>query len=135
MVEFALVMTIGAFVLFTSIQLALIGECYLALGKLNYQGARYAALHADCNLTSCSGGEQSPKDYMISIGSPTIVGNGGSNLVFALSPSAPRATGSTVTLSVTFNIPSSIMFLPNPFFGISFPTSLSSTESAYGEGT
>lgn len=133
-VEFALVMLVGAMVLFVSIQLALIGEAYLSLGQVADQGVRYAAVHWDCNLTSCAGGEQSIKSYMLSIGSPTLTVNGGSYLNISASPAAPRTRGQTVTVSATYTLPPTLLFLPNPFMGIPFPRTLTDSKSAYSEG-
>src|SRR5215469_342453 len=45
MVEFALVMFVALIVLFVAIQMAFIGQAALALGQMNYQGARFAAVN------------------------------------------------------------------------------------------
>ncbi len=75
MVEFALVSIVAVIVLFGSVQLALIGQLYLALGQMNYRGVRYAAVSPDCiNATSgCGLNNQSIKAYMLSVASPTIL--------------------------------------------------------------
>jgi hypothetical protein len=135
MAEFALLMPVAIFVLFVSVQFALLGTAYLALGQMNDQGARYAAVHWDCGQASCTGGGQSVRSYMISVGSPIITQSGGSNLNITVSPAAPRTRGQTVTVSVTYTIPSSVIFLPNPFLGIRFPTSFSDSKSAFSEGS
>jgi len=44
-VEFALISVVAMIVLFVAVQLALIGEDALALGQMNYQGARWAAVN------------------------------------------------------------------------------------------
>src|SRR6266851_47845 len=61
LVEFALVLTIAVIVLFVSIQLALIGQLYLALGQMNYRGVRYAAISPTCidEKTPCGMSNQS----------------------------------------------------------------------------
>lgn len=142
--EFALVLSVGLMILVVAIQMALIGETVLALGQVNYQGARYAAIHQCATASDVAA-------YMTSVASPTLVGsNCGANMVVTLtdiygsssssgscaSPGCegtPRTFGSQVTVSVLYNIPASQMFLPNPFLGISFPTTLSSSEAAMSE--
>ena len=126
-VEFAIALPIVLMALLVGIQYAIIGEAALALGQVNYQGARYASL----NTTADQSAVQS---YMLSVASPTISANNGAYLTSTLSPTPPCTFGSTVTVSVTFNA-SSLMALPNPFLGISFPTTLTSTESAFCEGS
>ena len=75
MVEFALVLIIAVIVLFGSVQLALIGQLALALGQMNYQGVRYAAVSPNCvdEKTACGLSNQSITQYMLSVASPTIV--------------------------------------------------------------
>jgi Flp pilus assembly protein TadG len=138
-VEFSLVLVVALIVLFVAVQMALLGQAALALGQMNYQGARYAAVHPDCDLTSCSGGEQSIKDFMISVGSPTITKGNGKYLTINVSPAAPRSHFSSVQVSVTFNA-SSVLVLCTPdsqgncsFLGVPFPTTLQSLETAMSE--
>jgi hypothetical protein len=143
-VEFALVLTVGLIILVAAIQMALIGETALALGQVNYQGARYAALHQCATAADVAA-------YMTSVASPTLSGgNCGASMAVTVtdingSSSAsgscatpgcagtPRTFGSQVTVSVVYSIPPSQMFLPNPFLGVSFPATLSSTEAAMSE--
>src|ERR1700737_3621882 len=71
MVEFALVLFVALIVLFVAIQMAFIGQAALALGQINYQGARFAAVN------QCA----TPSDvatYMVINGSPTITKTCGS---------------------------------------------------------
>ncbi len=139
MVEFALVAIIAVIVLFASVQLALIGQLYLALGQMNYRGVRYAAVSPDCiNATSnCGLNNQSIKAYMLSVASPTILTITNAN-VNALTVNysnvsnlgKARVAGDTVQISATLDISSDI-FLPR--IGLRFLSSLSSTERAYTE--
>src|ERR1700694_1046215 len=69
-VEFALVATVAMIVLFVAVQLALIGEDALALGQMNYQGARWAAVN------TCATDRQIV-DYMLYSGSPSVTSSGG----------------------------------------------------------
>lgn len=161
-VEFALVLTVAMIVLFVSIQLALIGEAALALGQMNYQGARYAAVN-----TCATGSEVAT--YMLYVGSPTVTtpSSCGSALTIQIADStnnqalstasgssgacsmstAPMPTqctgtnpqrtfGSPVTVSVSFNVvQGNLLFLGQSFMGVSFQslTTLKSTETAMAE--
>jgi Flp pilus assembly protein TadG len=152
MVEFALVLFVAMIVLFVAIQMAFIGQAALALGQINYQGARFAAVN------QCA----TPSDiatYMVLNGSPTITKGCGSKLTVTVSdngtslgtgtPScsgtftppttcgSPRSFGDSILVSVTFNT-SNIIFLSksttNPnFFGIPFPKQLASQETSMSE--
>lgn len=152
-VEFALVATVAMIVLFVAVQLALIGEDALALGQMNYQGARWAAVNTCATYSEVA-------NYMTSTGSPSVTtpASCGSKLSINItdsmgsttgitgttcsgatvtptlcSPGVPqRLFGSSVTVTVRFDA-SSALFLPSPFLGISFPTTLSSTETAMAE--
>ncbi|HVB82743.1 MAG TPA: TadE family protein [Candidatus Binataceae bacterium] len=152
MVEFALVLIVALIVLFVSIQLAFIGQAALALGQMNYQGARYAAVNPTFDCSSVA-------PYMASVGSPTVTRNG---VTCASScASAPTAStkgvqvcvvcssggtavacnarnfGDSVQVQLAFDA-TSLIFLYNPktsssFFGIPFPTTLTSQETAMSE--
>ena len=139
MVEFALVLIIAVIVLFGSVQLALIGQLALALGQMNYQGVRYAALSPDCiDATSgCGLSNQSITQYMLSVASPTIVSitNANANALTVTyknmtNPGVKRLAGDTVKISCILDISSKI-FLPN--LGLPFPTKLTHTEQAFTE--
>src|ERR1700756_2645103 len=69
MVEFALVLFVAMIVLFVAIQMAFLGQTALALGQLNYQAARYAAVNP---TYSCS----QVASYMTSNGAPSVVSAG-----------------------------------------------------------
>lgn len=67
---------------------------------------------------------------MKSIASPMIGEKGGANIAVTVSPStAPRSFGTTVQVAVSYNL-SNKLFLPNPFLGISFPTSVSGVQTS-----
>lgn len=151
-VEFALVLTVAMIVLFVAVQFALIGQIALALGQMNYQAARYAAIHPGCNATGCNpspdpdAGASPVQSYAWTIESPTVKGSGtsactvgnpcGSVTGFTVTPAAtagsPRAFGTSVTVKVTYDVTSQL-FLPQNFLGLSFPTTLNSTETAMSE--
>jgi Flp pilus assembly protein TadG len=125
-VEFALIAPVLMVVLLVGVQFAIIGDAALGLGQVDYQGARYAAINP-------SASQLDVQSYMVSAASPLIAANGGAYLTTTLSPAPPCSFGNTVTVAVSFDI-SHLVVLPNPFLGIvSFPTSLSNSESAFCE--
>jgi hypothetical protein len=160
MVEFALVLFVAMIVLFVAIQMAFIGQTALALGQLNYQAARYAAVNP---TFGCSG----VISYMQASGSPTLVGTvttvsgcgtaGGCTLPTTNTPGSgvsvcmvctnattsaqedcsARNFGDSVQLSLAFDATSRIFLSKNTsnpnFFGIPFPTMLTSKETAMSE--
>jgi len=126
-------------VLFGSVQLALIGQLYLALGQMNYQGVRYAAVSPNCTdeKNACGLSNQSITQYMLSVASPTIVSITNANAsalkvtyLNVTNPGVTRVAGDTVKIDCKLDISSKI-FLPN--LGLPFAKSLNSTEQAYTE--
>lgn len=156
MVEFALVLIVAMIVLFVSIQMAFIGQAALALGQMNYQAVRYAAVNPTLGCSAVA-------SYMASNGAPTVASKGvscpsgdsgcpaggltvssgqGVHACMVCTTSSgtnctQRAFGDTVQLQLAFDA-TSVIFLsgnktsPN-FFGIPFPTVLTSTETAMSE--
>lgn len=124
--EFALVTPLVLIVLFVGIQFAIIGAAALGLGQANYQAARYAAVNPTASQSAV-------QNFMLSVASPLISANQGSYVNMSMNPAPPCTFGNTVTVSLNFDV-THLVVLPNPFLGmISFPTSLSSTESAICE--
>jgi Flp pilus assembly protein TadG len=133
-VEFAFAVPIVLVLLVAGIQFAIIGYAALALGQANYQGARYAAINTSANQSAV-------QNYILSVASPTISANSGSYLTTTLSPAPPCTFGTSVTVSVSYDA-NHLLALPNPFLripsvfpGITFPTTLTSSESAFCEGS
>lgn len=161
MVEFALVLFVAMIVLFVAIQMAFIGQTALALGQLNYQAARYAAVNPTFGCDQV-------KSYMQSNGAPTVVSAGVNEVGscgLAAGCSTPtsnsvgtgvricmvctnattsagedcsaRNFGDSVQLSLAFDATSRIFLSKNTsnpnFFGIPFPTMLTSKETAMSE--
>ena len=125
-VELALIAPIVIILLLVGVQLAIIGDAALGLGQVDYQGARYAAVNPSYTQSQV-------QSYMLSVASPLIAANNGSYLTTTMSPAPPCAFGSSVTVAVSFNI-NHLVVLPNPFLGIiSFPTTLTNSESAFCE--
>lgn len=126
-VELALVLPVVLVGLVVGVQFAIIGSAALSLGQVNYQGARYAAVNTTANQAAVN-------SYMLSVASPTIAANNGAYLTTSLRPAPPCTYGTSITVSLTFDA-NHLMALPNPFLGISFPTTLTSSESAFCEGS
>jgi Flp pilus assembly protein TadG len=120
MVEFAMVMTLALIILLVSIQMAMIGQAALAVSQLAWHGARYAAIHTTETSSEVSA-------YMISKASPTLKSSD-----LTITVSGARTFGLPVTVDVNYN-PTSNIVLPNPFLGITFPTSLTSQQTAMSE--
>ena len=150
-VEFALVLTVAMIVLFVAVQFALIGQIALALGQMNYQAARYAAIHPGCGATACAASPDPDANATpiqpsaLRLASPTIKYTNeaskcpcGSVKSFTIIQASgtpgvnDRAFGTSVQVSVTYDVTSQL-FLPKNFLGLSFPTTLSSTETAMSE--
>ena len=122
LVEFVITLALALIVLIVTIQFAIIGDAALAVTQLAYAGARYAAFNPDYDYSTISG-------YMKTVASPAINESNGANLRITLIPGAiPRTIGSSVQVSVVYNLTNKL-FLPNPFLGISFPTTLSGIQT------
>jgi Flp pilus assembly protein TadG len=123
MVEFALISTVVLLVLLVGIQFAIVGQKALSVSQLAYQGARYASVNATTDGSGIISYLQGIAGSSLSVSSLTITVN---------PSSAPRAFTSSVSVTVQYDLTSSIV-LPNPFLGVKFPTSLSATETAMSE--
>ncbi len=123
LVEFTITLTLALILLFVTIQFALIGDAALAVTELAYVGARYAAVNPSFDQSTVA-------TYMKSVASPTIGGNSGADLTITVNPTAPlpRAIGTAVSVTVSYKL-NSKLFLPNPFLGITFPTTLSGIQT------
>jgi hypothetical protein len=136
-VEFALISTVAMMVMLVGVQFALIGQAALAVSQGSAALARYTAVNpgalgtsngsvaggslptAAKNLLSSSIGTNSWGDLTVTIASYTGT--------TAVTTSSPGYTDRLV-LSMSYTATSKIA-LPNPFFGISFPSSLTASSS------
>jgi Flp pilus assembly protein TadG len=128
MVEFALIATVAIMVLVVGIQFALIGQAALAVSQLSFAGARYASVNTSYTQSQI-------KTYMVQEGSPTITSNSGAHLTVTVTRSTNADGtyfGQPVTVSVTYDATGKLI-LPNPFLGITFPTTLTAQETAMQE--
>jgi Flp pilus assembly protein TadG len=130
MTELALIMPVLLVLLVVGIQYAVIGDCALAVTQLSYDGARYASVNPTYTLGT------GVKTYMLSVASPLIMSNNGGDLSITMPVTCPSTNPFSfpVTITVQYNLASKI-FLPTPFFlGITFPTTVQSTQTAFCEG-
>ncbi len=128
MVEFALIATVAIIVLIVGIQFALIGQAALAVSQLSFAGARYASVNTSYTQSQI-------QTYMVQEGSPTITSNSGANLTITVTRSTNADGtyfGQPVTVNISYNATSKLI-LPNPFLGITFPTTLTAQETAMQE--
>ncbi len=134
-VEFAIISGVAIILLVVGIQFALIGQCALAVTQLSYTAARYASVHPD-TVTSVS----DMSGYILQVASPTLLNDGVNQGTDGLTVTMPKGScptpnsfGQPVEITVTYQLVSKI-FLPNPFLGISFPSQVQSTQTAFCEG-
>jgi Flp pilus assembly protein TadG len=126
-VEFAMISVVALVVMLIGIQFALIGQAALAVSQASYLGARAASV--DATLTSDSLATQISSQM-----SPTITGAS-----VTLTPTGaatcgpPRTFGCPFTVAVTYDASSKIFLPSNTLLGITFPTSLTFSESAMTE--
>jgi Flp pilus assembly protein TadG len=126
LLEFALIATLVCGAVVGGVQSAIIFNAYLAMSDLTYQGARYAAVNPGYTSNQI-------KSFMQSIASPTIADNSGANLTISVAPdTTPRAYGQSISVTVQYSLTNKIV-LPNPFLGISFPSTIGFTETAMSE--
>jgi len=130
MVEFALIATIALIVLMAGIQFAIIGQAALAVSQASYVAARSAAVNTsvtNANISSLVSNQLSPTITapanaltvnMTTAGDATCV--------------PTRTFGCQVSVTITYDATSKLA-LPNPFLGISFPTTLTSTQKMMTE--
>ncbi len=124
MVEFAFIIPIFLLLMLGVVQMVVVGGVALAVNQATIACARYAALNPSTTQTSLG-------SYLTSVASPLISDSGLQPL--ALSPTTtPRTTGSSLSITVTYNMKNKL-FLGSTFFGVTFPTQLSVTETMTSE--
>jgi hypothetical protein len=101
----------------------LIGSAALAVNQAAVACARYASLNPSLTQSSLDA-------YLKNIASPLI--NDAALQTVALTPAPTRATGTSLSVTVTYVL-STKLFLSSSFFGITFPTQVSVTETMTSE--
>ena len=124
LVEFALIIPIFLLLMLGVVQMVVVGGAALAVNQAAISCARYASLNP-------SFAQSSVGTYLASTASPLISDSGLQPVV--LSPTAvPRATGTAVTVTVSYNLQTKL-FLGTTFFGVTFPSQLSVTQTMASE--
>jgi len=137
MVEFALIATLAMVVLLVGIQFAIIGQAALAVTQASYLGARAASVNS--SLTSNSLQTQIANQMSPTISGATVTLTNTTDPTCSAGPGGTRSFGCPINVTVTYDATSKL-FLPSNWtmLGtnssmITFPTSLTSTESAMTE--
>lgn len=124
LVEFALIIPVFLLLMLGVVQMVVIGGAALAVNQAAISCARYASLNP-------SAAQGSVDAYLTAVASPLINDSGLQPVI--LSPiSVPRATGSAVTVTVSYKLASKL-FLGTTFFGVTFPSQLSVSETMTSE--
>jgi Flp pilus assembly protein TadG len=124
LVEFSLIIPIFLLLMLGVVQMVVVGGAALAVNQAAISCARYASLNPSL-------GQISVGAYLTSTASPLISDSGLQPVV--LSPSGvPRVTGTAVTVTVTYKLQSKL-FLGTTFFGVTFPSQLSVTQTMASE--
>lgn len=133
MVEFAMVATLAIIVMVVGVQFAMIGQAALAVSQGASALARYAAVNPGVVGPNGTVSLTAAMEQMLS---SSILTNNGNDLTVTIASYTGTTTSATsspqypdrLVVNLTYNATSKIA-LPNPFFGIQFPTSLSASDS------
>ena len=133
MVEFALISTVAMMVMFVGIQFALIGQAALAVSQGASALARYAAVNPGALGTNGTVTLPTAAQQLLS---SSILTNGGADLTTTIASYTGTTTNTTsspaytdrVVITLSYNAAGKIA-LPNPFFGIQFPSTLAASDS------
>jgi Flp pilus assembly protein TadG len=124
LVEFALITPVFLLLMLGVVQMVVVGGAALAVNQAAIACARYASLNP-------SAAQSSVGTYLTANASPLISDSGLQPVV--VSPVAvPRTTGSAVTVTVSYKLATKL-FLGTTFFGVTFPSQLSITETMTSE--
>ena len=124
MVEFALIIPIFLLLMLGVVQMVVVGGAALAVNQAAIACARYASLNP-------SAGQASVGSYLTANASP-LINDSGLQPVVVSPVNVPRATGTAVTVTVTYKMQSKL-FLGTTFFGVTFPSQLSITQTMTSE--
>ena len=133
MAELAFIAPIAIILVLLGIQFAMIGQAALALSQGASALARYAAINPG---TMGPNGTVTMTTAMQQLLSSSILTNGGRDLTVTIASYSGTSTTTTSTpgytdrlvINLSYNVRSKIA-LPNPFLGVSFPTTLSASDS------
>ena len=123
-VEFAFIIPVFLLLMLGVVQMVVVGGAALAVNQAALSCARYASLNP-------SFAQSSVGSYLSSTASPLISDSGLQPVV--LSPvTVPRVTGTAVTVTVSYKLATKL-FLGTTFFGVTFPSQLSITQTMTSE--
>ena len=133
MAELAFIAPIAIILILLGVQFAMIGQAALALSQGASALARYAAINPG---TMGPNGTVTMTTAMQQLLSSSILTNGGRDLTVTIASYSGTSTTTTSTpgytdrlvINLSYNARSKIA-LPNPFLGVSFPTTLSASDS------
>ena len=136
MVEFALISSVAMMVMMIGVQFALIGQAALAVSQGSSALARYAAVNPGALGTNGTVTVTSGSAAAQLISSSILTGSSYSDLTVTIASYTGTSTTTTsspgytdrVLITVSYNAAGKIA-LPNPFFGIRFPTTLAASDS------
>ena len=124
---------LAVIVMVVGVQCALLGQVALAVNQGASALVRYAAVNPGAIGTNGTITVTSQIEQLLS---SSILTNNGQDLTISIASYSGSTTSTTsspgyadrVTITLSYNAASKII-LPNPFLGISFPTSLSASDS------
>jgi Flp pilus assembly protein TadG len=123
-VEFAFIIPIFLLLMLGVVQMVVVGGAALAVNQAALSCARYASLNPSATQGTVA-------SYLSGTASPLINDSGLQPLT--LTPAAvPRLTGAAVAVTVSYNLKSKL-FLGTTFFGVTFPSQLSITQTMTSE--
>jgi Flp pilus assembly protein TadG len=134
-VEFALGATLTLVLILVGVQFAIIGQAALALNQGASALARYAAVHPGTVSSGTGASLPSPAQQLLS---PTILTNSGSDLtvtVQSLTASGGTETGTPiqgqdqVIINLSYNAAQKIALPSSTLLGITFPSTLTASNS------
>jgi Flp pilus assembly protein TadG len=121
MVEFAVILPLFLVMTVILIQFLLVGAVAFAVNQAVASCARYAALNDTY-------GQSTLNSYLQSVASPLI--NDKYLATIGVSPSTvPRTSGSSVTVTVSYNLSGNKLVLGSSVLGFAFPTTLAISET------
>ena len=137
MVEFALIATLSMVVLLVGIQFAIIGQAALAVTQASYLGARAASVNSSLDSNSLQNAIASQISPTINGATVTLTNT--TDATCSAGPGGTRSFGCPINVTVTYNatpklfLPSQWTILGTHASVITFPTNLTSTQSAMTE--
>ena len=131
--EFAMIAPLALVMILVGVQFAMIGQAALAVSQGSSALARYAAVNPGALGANGTVTLTTPMKQLLS---SSILTNGGADLTVTIASytgttltttSKPKYTDRLV-INLSYNATSKIA-LPNPFLGITFPTTLAASDS------